>query len=185
MVYSKQALKKRVSQRRIYYYILRKPNHWASFKELTKAKEIDRCRRTISKALKEMLKPDAEYPLVRAKRPFDPYGLRKDWKNWRPGMQRTGSILDDLYRGRGLFKGVLKPDAQRSLRLLRARAQRYLQPPIDLTDEETRKTFENKVCGGEPFYYKKELRKILDKYYKQFQRFGYSAMVFEIEHGRK
>jgi len=72
-------------------------------------------RESLSRNLREMLKPDAEFPLVKVKGPYDPYALRKDWqkqiKEWRragKAPQMTGSIFQDLFEARGHFKGVLK-----------------------------------------------------------------------------
>jgi len=104
-----------------------------------------------------MLKPDAEFPLVKVKRPYDPYALRKDWQKqaeeWRrtgKEPQRTGSIFDDLLKGQGDFKGALKEKADVIKARIEQRFNEYVNDPIrrreierDLTPCERRLKKEN------------------------------------------
>lgn len=225
----------RDNQRKIYNHIFSRPYHWASWSDLFKAKdEIGLSRGVLSSNLKKMLKTDAEFPLVKTKRPFDPYGLRGDWtKAWErfrnnpravlerreqlrkegiesDGLDRSGSVFQDLYEGSGLFKNVLKQDADRIKNQIQRRYEKLLRDhgvdfekindprfrerlPLELGEwfldfirfelEECRLHIIDSLVGGRPFYRRKEYRRVIGRYSKQFDRMGYSIRLPRIIHG--
>lgn len=164
MVYTKRLKAKRRSQRRIYNYLLAKYDHWASWTELRKKTGL--ARESLSRNLKEMLKPDAEFPLVKVKRPFDPYALRKEWQKqgeeWRrtgKEPQRTGSIFEDLIEGRGPFKGVLKKKADVIKARIEQRFNQYVDDPIIRQEVERDLTLsERKLKKENPELYERIVR---------------------------
>jgi len=156
------------------------------------------------------LKPDAEFPLVKAKRPFDPYALRKDWQKqveeWRrtgKEPQRTGSLFEDLFEGRGLFKGVLKKKADVIKARIRERFNECVNDPIIRQEiERNLNPFERKLkkenpelyerivrmeivikyserlLGSETPYRKKEKGRKIRQFLRQSERLGYSPRGF-------
>jgi len=125
MVYPEQKKEKRENQRRIWFYILSKPMHWASWTDLLEARKIGLSKRALSRNLNAMLKPDVEFPLVKQQRPFDPYALREDWGKSKRRKRRTGSLLDDLYANTGIFKGVHKREGKKILAKQREVFERF------------------------------------------------------------
>jgi len=167
LVYTKQLKMKLESQRKIYNYLLRKKGeYWASWTELLKAKEIGLSKRALSRNLKEMLKPNSELRLIKEKRPFDPHGFR----------------LEEMHRGAGIFKGVLKEDADYIKDRMVKRFERFRRNHSAEEIVFNPQLFE-RIIGKNRFYRRKRYLKILKKYFRQFERIGYSIKRPDIIHG--
>lgn len=157
-----------------------------------------------------MLKPDAEFPLVKVKRPYDPYALREDWQRqieeWRrtgKEPQRTGSCFEDLFEGRGHFKGVLKEKADviKALneqrfnefvndRIIRRQVERDLTPSERILKKESPELYErivrtkivikysDRLLGSDTPYRKKEKKRKMRKFHRRFERLGYLPRAY-------
>jgi len=210
MVYAKQAEEKHENQRRIWMYLFSRPLHWASWTELLESKEVNLSKRALARNLKEMQKPNADYPIVKQQRP----------------LLLSGSTLEDLYENKGIFRGVHKAEGKKILaewsRDYEAFAKKnnlgrieVLTKEIDKLDNqiekallsenideanrindqakplrEERNKLQDKIIEyldrpRETFYRKKMLRRIVDKHFKPPKKPGYTITSFEIEHGRK
>jgi len=186
MVYfSRQSKRKRESQRRIWEFIFSKPNlfepgknePWASFTDLLDGTGLS--RRALSRNLKEMLKPDAEFPLVKTKRLEVYSGLARPLYN-PTATEKNTDLLWELYIRQDNLDPKKLPKDYRTERFLRISASRDMQ-----TWSETKKMrfFGHLEKSGKRFHRHREFLRRWSKFYNQFNRMGYSIRRPEITHG--
>ena len=188
MVYfSRQLKRKRESQRRIWEFILLKSNPfepdknepWASFADLLNGTGLS--RRALSRNLKEMLKPDAEFPLIKTNRLEVYSGLARPLYN--PNVtEKNTDLLWELYIKQDNLDPKKLPKDYRTEKFLRISASRDMQ-----TWSETKKMrfFRHLEKTGKRFYRKREFLRRYNKFYNQFDRMGYSIRRPEIIHGSR
>jgi len=176
LVYTKQLKTKLESQRKIYNYLLFKRDHWAPWTELLKAKEVGLSKRALSRNLREMLKPNAEFQLVKQKRPHIAKPLVGYEWGWGKYEKESPNLLYELYvkqDKKADIKGS-KEDYYRS---------KFLKPDAIGIENWSPRRIINYLRKHKRFYRRKEYLKRLKKYFKQFERIGYSIKPPEITHG--